>query len=509
MLYDEKQYLTWLIDLLKPENFDLVITVERKATAMLRALLDLMPELTVSWDWDRVLSSDALPYLPLNWLAGKRLLVFNEMIHRGRSTRETIQAIEQNTPGASARVETAAFVVHEAFEREGSWRTRDYDGDTTRPTPDYAIFRRVSNDLYELIQEDLINTLRDKGALLLDTEHIESTFTQVLPHRRFLDSLRSFGIPVEYEQENGSAFPGITVRDLAICDEARLRASIPDGADLHTDGPKKIRMVRRGPKSFAFIPIWYPPVPTVAFRTELRWKAPDYMKRALDVCPRERLPEFAFHLTSLVAGVELLRSVWAGLSPMVGKGVEPDTLHCDNKPGSPLGHLRALYPLLDFDGLETAIDTAISIHKDSTACRRFQKTSALEKRKLSAVVDAKTRRSACRKVLINLMRQQRTFSVGEDWFDDDDLLETQKLPAFSWERFWTAGHSLGIDEPTLSIVMDTCIDNAILKTTHMVVCRKSQEFVVRGYEPDSEFAQQALERMAHGAEELFPECALT
>ncbi len=508
MLYEEKQYFTWLIDLLRPEKFDVVVTVGRKATALLRALLDLMPEFKVTWDWDRVISSDALPYLPMNWLKGKRLLVFNEMIHRGRSTRETIQAIEKNTPGASGSVETAAFIVHEMFDREGTWRTQDYDPDSTRPTPDYSIFRRVSNDLYELIQEDLINTLRNKGALLLDTEHIESTFTYVLPHRRFLDSLSSFGVPVEYEQESQDAFPGITVREPVLCDEARLRASIPSGTDLLADGPKKVRMVRRGPKSFAFIPIWYPPVPKNALQEGPGWSAPEYMRRALDACPRERLPDFAFHLTSLVAGVELLRSVWAGLAPMIGKGVEPDTLRCDNKPGSPLGHLRALYPLLDFKGLETTIDAAISIHKDSTACRRFQKASEHGSHR-PIVVNTQSRRSACQKVLIDLMRQQREFTVGEDWFDDDESFETSRLPAFSWEDFWTAGQSLGIDEPTLSIVMDTCIDNAILKSTQVAAFRKSQDFIVRGYEPDSEFAQQALERMAHGAEELFPECALT
>ena len=116
--YDELECLSWLSQLLDPSKFDLVVPVERKATAILRTLLDLTPGIRCEWKWTKVLSSEALRYLPRDRLRGQRILVFNEMIHHGSSTLDAIKAIEDNTSGASAQVYTAAFFVHEDFKRD-------------------------------------------------------------------------------------------------------------------------------------------------------------------------------------------------------------------------------------------------------------------------------------------------------------------------------------------------------------------------------------------------------
>ena len=126
---EEKRFLSWLCDLLATKQFDLVVSVERKATAVLRDLLDLSQDFHCDWNWKQVLSSEALPYLPDNWLEGKSILVFNEMIHRGHSTQDTISKILANTPkDGIKRIETAAFVVHEEFPREGLANTGSSTG---------------------------------------------------------------------------------------------------------------------------------------------------------------------------------------------------------------------------------------------------------------------------------------------------------------------------------------------------------------------------------------------
>ncbi len=508
--YDDKRYFLWLAELLSSDHFDIVVPVERKATAILRALLDLTPEIKCDCSWNRVLSSEALPYLPQNWLDGQRILVFNEMIHRGHSTKTTIEAIEKNTPGAEKLVKTAAFVVHSEFD-PCEWRqTQESRVEPDALSPDYAMLRGVSDELYGIIRERLIDILQNKGALLLDTEHLETTFSFTLPPRRFLDALRTFGVPVEYENEDGAGFPGVTVRLPVVADLERLRASLPKGSNLTARAPQTIRMVRRGPKNFAFIPIWYPPVPQNAVKTVDDWEtAPSYAQRALSDCPAEKLPELAFHLTSLITGVELVQSIWAGLAPFVGKGVEPDMLHGTEAPESPLGHLRALYPLLDFDALEDALDSAISTYRNRTISNRVHKAAKWKPKgrkngsAVSTIIRADDKCRSCRRVLVEMIRKQRRFSIGEDWFDSDECpAPTPGFAPFTWSEFWEAGEKLDLSKALRSIIMDTVIDNAVLKTTHTVAYDNGNAFIVRAYEPDSEFAREALERMAHGAQEV-------
>src|SRR5438552_6640062 len=119
-------------------------------------------------------------------------------------------------------------------------------------------------------------------------------------------------------------------------------------------------MVRRGPKEFAFIVIWYPPVPTRSVAAGAWQNAPAYIKPALENCPPDKIAELSFHLCSLITGLELIRSAWAGLAPFVDHGIEPETVKGSEEAGSALGHLRALYPLIDFGKLETALAAAVS-----------------------------------------------------------------------------------------------------------------------------------------------------
>jgi hypothetical protein len=504
--FDQDRLFSWLAELLSPEHFDVVVTVERKATAVIRAVLDLLPGSALQWDWGRVLSSDALPYLPDNWLQGKRILVFNEMIHKGATTLTTIQAIEKNTPSALQNIRTAAFAVHEQFETAGCWRTADFRPDVTAASPDYAVFRQVSDHLYGIIRERLIQWLRNKGALLLDTEHLESTFTFTVSNRRLLNSLYSFGTPVEYEDDEGGQFPGVTVLHPQVSDIETLRRLLPKGSDLQAEAPRKVRMVRRGPKEFAFIVIWYPPIPVHSVEAGQWENAPQYIKPALAGCKDENLPELAFHLCSLVTGLELIRSVWAGLAPFVGNGIEPATPKGSEEPGSPLGHLRALYPLLDFQELELALAAAISGHKDRIATARVHNAVnwSLKERDKSQpfIVSAATRQQYCVDVLSEVVRRQHLFSIEDDLFDDERDDRKVCYPPLSWKEIWNVGRDLDVQEEIRSVVMDTAIDNALLKTAHLRVTRAGKPYLVRGFEPDSEFALEALERVAYGAEEL-------
>lgn len=499
--FEENRYFSWLVTLLDADRFDVVVSVERKATAMLRALLDLSPNHVHRWDWSRVLSSDALRYLPADWLKGKRILVFNEMIHHGHSTQDTIRAIEDNTPGARRFVWTAAFVVHEEFRSQGPWRTQDFREEPDAPSPDFAILRSASSNLYRVLRERLVACLRRKGALLLDTEHVESTFTLNLPLRRFIDSLAGFGDPVEYEDDS-RVFPGITVRAPVVVDASALAARLPKDTRLETRAPRKVRVVRRGSSQFAFIPIWYPPVPATDAEHSETWPTcPSYLLPQLAACPRGTRAELTFHLASLVTAVELTRTIWAGLRPLVNKGLLPDTLGGSVVAASPLGHLRALYPLLEFGHLEREIDVAISGYRDKVTSGKVQSVATKQRPdngdEIPVVVRREKLTEESRRLLVAMVRRQRRYSIDADWFDYDVPNDP-----FSWDEFREVGNALEIPDSLRSIVMDAAIDDAILKTTHKIVEIDGRPYVVRAYEPDSEFAQEELERMAHGAEEV-------
>ncbi len=509
--YHEKRFFSWLNDLLNPARFDFVVAVERKATAFLRALMDLAPEFGCAWKWDDVLSSEALRYLPSNYLSKKnRILVFNEMVHLGGSTKQTIEDIEKNTPGAAVRVKTAAFVVHADFLTKGVWRAQDFRVDPSAASPDFAIERNVSQELYLRYRECLIDSLRSKGALLLDTEHIESTFRFTLPIRRFLGALSTFGLPIQYDVGEGYNFPGVTVESPVVADTQRLLAQLPEGCDFEIKAPLKLRLVRRGPKEFVLIPIWYPAVPLESIRTPGQWLgAPSYVRPALEACPPGRHAELAFHLVSLVTGVELLKSAWAGLLPFVREGVIPDTIKGSAEANSPLGHLRAVYPLLNFEELEAAINSAVAAHTDRALSKLVQSKSGWdsEQRKRVFVIDDATQWDDCRRLLQRIVSEQRErrFSVGDDWFPGEDSKPAQKgFPPLPWEVFMESGAELGISAETRSVIMDILIDNAIFKTTHKTIVRHGREFLVRAYAPDSEFAEEALEKLASGGEELKP-----
>jgi len=502
----ERKYFEWLSNLLKDGDFDLLVTVERKATAFLRALLDLCPEYECGWEWGKVLSSDAIPFLPRGYLDGRKILVFNEMVHRGGSTRLAVEAIQNNLLSLAPEIATAALVVHEDFPKEcGS----DHPSSQNPSPPDYALEWYVKEPSYLEHRSRIITILKRKGALLLDTEHVESIFSTELAPTELIDALRTFGEPVVFQNGSGD-FPGVTVRTPAtpILDE--ILKKLPLGAKVDERVPQKVRLVRRGPSEFALMPIWYPPIPARPVGEKPSWpNPPSYLGRSLQECPEGMKPELEFHLASLVTGIELLRCVWAGLRPYVlakRKPIKPRSFMENTGVGSPLGHLRALFPLLDFEGLSVELCSAELGWKDSTLSKKVLSATSWKKPSPKRAsprlysVPNPDGPAACRALLTEIVLRRRRYLVGEDWND----VETDREPlVFPWSHFWSVGADLDIPEQVRSVAMDMAIDDAVLKTSHMLLAeRDSEAFIVRSYEPDSEYARDGLERLASGAEPL-------
>jgi hypothetical protein len=503
----KRELFSWLYNVLIAHSYDYVVCVERKATAVIRMYLDFDNQCDFESDkaleWNRVLSSDALAYLPDNHLAGKRVLIFNEMIHHGRSTLETLKRIKENSESV-AKVEAAAFACSIDFPSE-NWENDWGNQGGTPNAPHHVRHPKVSEREYEIRWRQVVEMLRTSGALLLDTEHIETSFKLRMPIRAFVEALCDVGLPVEYESGDISWPIGVTVRDPFVADLERLQLYLPDGIDIE-ERPKKIRLVRREHDEFAFIAIWYPPLPIDKVEDYINSNSvPDYIRPVMDHCKAERRPELLFHLIGLVCSMELLRSVWAALGPLVRKKlVIPIFSKGSIKPGEQLGHLRALYPFLNFNRLESEILAALSMSKDISAIKKAQikrrSMSSWKKDLCSEFIDARTIIEGARRILIELVKKKLPVAIEEEWLDEEEDVAPEV--EFTWNEFWQEGMDLSIRKTIRSIVMDYAIDNAILKTKHLVTKREGREYLVRSYAVDNEFALEGLIRLAYGGESL-------
>jgi len=500
---EETRLFDWLSTLLNDKQIDLIVPVERKATALLRALIDLSPERNCRWPWSKVLSSDALRYLPKRWLQEKRVLVFNELVRHGDTTNSVLGALAKNTPDVLSRIEIAAYAVHEDFDaaRAKSASSRLVDGFEVN-----SVLSQVAHDDYGQIRTRIIDLLRHRGALLLDTEHIESTFRLHGSYDELLSALSSVGEPVMYDDGSFGALRGVTIRSPFVLDVARLRDSLPAGVDLDSEAPKKVRLVRRTSEVFALIPIWYAPIPLHSVNDNDRWvNAPAYLRRSLDQCPAESVSELAFHLVGVVTGIELLRTLWAALADLTRRNrVKPETLAGAIEAESPLGHLRALYPLIDFDELEQHVNAAIGSWGSKASVMRVRSRARPRPDTGFVVEHAGSPQEECLTLLGELILRRRPLTVEADWAEDFAPVEEteEQLAPFSWNEYWALGERLQVAEPLRTVIMDTAIDSALLKTSHVVEYRPDGPFIVRGFAPDSEFAMEDLERVGLGARKV-------
>ena len=131
-----------------------IVTTERKATALLRTVLEKYPKLT---QWDRIISSDALKCFPEEKLKEGTVLVLEDSICQGTGVAEIIGLLEEKNV-ARKRIKIAAFSVHK---------------DSQIKDIDFHWYGHLGRKNYGEMRESLLTYFQRKGSLLLDTEHIE------------------------------------------------------------------------------------------------------------------------------------------------------------------------------------------------------------------------------------------------------------------------------------------------------------------------------------------------
>src|ERR1035438_5752099 len=124
-----------------PDLYDLIVPVERKGTALVRAALHGCPTAR----WKCVLSSDAIQD-HANKVSPKKILILDDSVWTGLSLRRTVATVAAAFPNAA--ITTAAFVTH-----------RDAPPDLVN----IAYYQSVDELMYQTCRDTLVNFLQDRG----------------------------------------------------------------------------------------------------------------------------------------------------------------------------------------------------------------------------------------------------------------------------------------------------------------------------------------------------------
>jgi hypothetical protein len=436
-----------------------IVPVERKGTAVLRSLIE-SGELELKWQ--QIVSDAALDLLPHGFFGGKRVLLFNEMVHHGHNTEQALGKLRAKGVSESD-VEVVALAVH-----------------TDCPTsarPDHFLYGWLSDERYEAKRSELVAMLQRHGSLLLDTEHVEVTVRLHCSVREFFEAVASCGSAIEFRSAGRH---NLTVYDpVDASDEDALAVISPDSL---LDGVvKKGRVVQRGPDPnvFAVIGIWYPTTRSHAGK-DMRFRFRDEL-RFLDELAST--PLGAFYATGLVSGLQVLRAMMA---PVRGLGDKVTILGAPtgrSVDGSPLDHLLALYPPLGADGIQHLRHYMAALQATRQGSREG---GQLERCGEAELEDAKNR--LAREMLIATEAIRDLASVTGS--------QCRPLGLSNREVFDIAERECGLGKGRASAALDGLIDDATVVTrVEPSRGRHDSEHCMRTFEPDGEIVAAQLRRL--------------
>jgi len=469
-----RQLHTFLSGQLHDFEPGLVIVIERKGTAVFRAL-NAWNEERLGWPWEKVISSSAVGQMPDEFFVGRKLLVFDDMTRTGTHIVELLEELEKRAlwkPG-SPNLRLAVFAAH-AENSEGV----PYDSNTRIQ---FACFYRYLTSVdYERVRTQIIRMLQHAGSLMLDTEHLEvrvrlhgnfNQFVTALSRRAKVVVFRSHdqltNITVFYEDDGIHQLP---------------ETPFPAGMKCKSIVKKcRVLQVRPGVDEYSIMPICFPSIPAgvEGWPTDLGVRELLGYGGHTDDTAR-------FYGTGLLAAIEVLR--WA----LKDLGVLEDDAYTLNLPKDPYGdrgkggytleHLRAMYPTLDLTRLTQIIaGVAMEARSEGKLLRSYKQ----DPKKLPLYEDTELRANALKLVqIMRLVLDRRVMEQG--LFNEVPYPNPFGLTA---QEIFDIGKSpqLGWEEERTSTLFDILIDEGLL-VTHVEKLHEGEGAlrVSRTFEPDGE-----------------------
>lgn len=448
---------------------DVIIVIERKGTAILRALKEWNDQ-PFEWPWSKVISSDVIEQVPKDRLEGKRILVFDDTINTGAHLHETLSKLHQRV--SSSQVRLAIFATHEPVP------ARDQI-----IAPDAWFYRNLTRASYHAICGQIVRMLQDAGSLMLDTEHIEVRLRLNASVKSFVHAMRRNSHAVLFHSSQGRTNITVVYED----DRAHeLQTTFPE--KTWTRGiVKKCRIVQRNdPDEFAIIPICFPSIPFDAHP----WNLEDHDRAMLGENPCGD-HKTRFYDVGLLGALEVLGWVLKDLAIWGSQNYSlslPQEL-AQTPYAYDLQHLTAMYPTLDIGALTKRIaNTAQVAEMEGNKLRNLK----FEAKRTVDYPDEQLRRDAA--TLLSLIRyvlDER--AVARFWTEGSDSLQwgalsLHEISTLAQKRYKWEHH-------LFSTLFDILIDEATLSTDiGPFLCKDGIRRVTRTFSPAGEVISDLVRR---------------
>jgi len=455
----ERALLRFLTRVLNDREYDLIVCGERKATAVMRAMIQEIPEPRLRWPWHKVLSSAAISAFDWGSFRGRNILLFEELVHHGNELRRCHEELRRHAPDGT-RIYSGGFAVWQRCEHR----------------PDTWYYAALDDDEFAQRREQIIAFLQHYGSLLLDTEHIEITAKIDCGLRDFFGELaRSAEDGDTFAFVSGAKRENVTISNPALLDDSRLSRMLTPGSNA-VDVVRKCRVLQaRSYDRFSIMPIFYPNTRCVV---DSGWldALPKFVDRdAL----RDAGPHELFYTAGLLASIELLRGIVAALGDLLRKDKIALEVPEDN-----FSHLRAMFPNVDVDGMHEYVSAIVLSAKSQKPLRS---RSAVEVR---YIPEAKVKEFAFdffEALIDDLMdREDWECTIGTKP-KGESFAELKEIA----ERVASGSHfqldNVMLEKAISAVAPDRLIDAGMLVTkVEDLLSSRNEKWVIRTFVPDGE-----------------------
>jgi len=470
-------FIKYEIDSWKP---DYIILVERKATAIFRALKDSKNlDTKLDWEWAHTISSSAIDQLAPNFFENRRLLIFDDMMMKGEHLEELLNSLDMLFPNSftEKNLKICVFGIHQFSS------TLKFNKQLGIKYPSSWYYRDLSTRNYEQIRGNIVRMLESSGSLLLDTEHLELRIKVKGHLTDLIDALSRTGKTVVFNSSRSRR--NITVyypQSQLIFDENLFP---PKTGFKHI--VKKCRVVQRHDDEFAIIPICYPNVTDLEPDVDAWNQAPLVSSLfKLKITAKNFSP---FYAVGLIAALQVLRTT---VKDLIASGFDESNIYLpiysekDEDVGYNLNHLRVMFPSIDLKALVSEINK-VFINGKEWGNSVKGKYPAVSKPILAD--DVFLEEMALN--LLQVMHYEIQSKIDEDYFFETKVPHPFGLTP---KQIFRLAKQIGIEEEQLtSSLFDILIDKAHL-VTHVEkrLCSDGNQMFVRTFEPDGEIINKKM-----------------
>jgi len=445
---------------------DKILVVERKGTAILRALKEWAEE-PLDWKWNNVISSEAIDQVGGDYFQNQKVLVFDDMMRTGRH----IQVVKDELikrglwlPGQD-NFRFAIFAVHQI----SSIHDR---------TPDAWYYWDLSPREYEQIREEIIRMLQQAGSLMLDTEHLEVRVQRKCSENRFFSVLGRRAKAAVFSSLGQRA--NVTVLYGEDDEAYDLPLDLfPVGTDI-SGIVKKCRVIYREKNEYALIPICYPSVPI----NSSEWPSDSEMVELLGT--GVKTDRGRFYAVGLLAALQVLHFVLKDLAFLQPTEYEISLpklpAEANTRGGYSLDHLKVVFPTLNLENLTHRI---YEIYMAATS-----EASSLRKRKIECpapriFTDEGLHWDAIH--LLQVIRRVLDDKIAEKFFSRGEINVPHPFGLTAKQIFSLAKERLSWEDLRTSVLFDFMIDEAYLvPDVEPRLDEHGFKRMVRTFEPDGE-----------------------